>query len=212
MTTRKGFTLFELLAVMTIIGVALVIVLGSYNSWATVHALNSSMRVLEAGILQARTLAKAKNTIVMFTYVTSDPSTNVLRQASSYDIYLCYPDTNGVVNPLASDYIFDNSNVSLATSQRISRHVTLVGGPDLSAMTTFGEIYFSPDGSRMVRLEEGELPAPHYIAVSTRKRFSIARSQSYTEPLYRFIRVDYATGLPTVLRPDQLNLTGGTSR
>jgi len=208
MKTKRGFTIFELLAVLMIIGVSLVVVLGSYTSWATIHALDGAARTLEAGVLQARTLAKAKNTYVMFSYVTSDPATNVLRQVSSYDIRICNRGTNDIANPLTPGYDFENAMAPF-TSQRLNRHVTLVGGTDVSAMASWGGMFFTPDGNLAVMLEEGEPPAPHYIAVSTRKHFSISRSATYAEPLYRFIRVDYATGLPTVLRPGQLDLTGG---
>jgi len=201
---RRGFTIFELLAVLLIIGLALVVVLGSYTSWATVHALDGAVRTIEGGMLHARTIAKAKNTYVIFSYVTSDPSTNVLRQTSSYDIYLCPADTNGIVNPMATGYQFDTSIIP-TTSQRLNRHILLEGSREsLNTLQRYGDICFSPEGNLV--FEDGVLPSPHWIAVSTRKRFSVSHSERASEPLYRFIRVDYATGIPTVLKPGELDL------
>ncbi|MCL2104056.1 MAG: type II secretion system GspH family protein [Kiritimatiellaeota bacterium] len=207
---NKGFTLLELLAVLMIIGLSLVVVLGAYTSWATIHALDGAVRTVEGGVLQARALAKANHSYVLFTYSTTDPATNVLRQISTYDIRLCRPDTNGVANPLAVDYQFDSMSLALVTSQRINRHVSLRGGSVFSAMEDYGSLVFTPDGGLAV--DEGDPlgPSPHYIVISTRKRFADSRSNFSAESLYRIIRVDYATGLPTALRPDQLNLAGGS--
>ena len=204
--SRRGFTIFEVLAVMTVISIALVIVLGSYGSWATIHALDSAAKTLEAGLLSARATAKAKNTYVMITYST--PTTNALAR-SEYSTWACYcTSTNGmeVVNPFSPE--FDDTMLVFTSTQRLTRHVTLariIGGapdpaPDIGQFLTF-----APDGSLLVDEANGELPEPHDLLISTRRRFAV--SGASTEPLHRVIRVDYATGLPKVLRPDQL--TGG---
>ena len=197
--SRRGFTIFELLAVLTIIGITLAVTLGAYNSWATVHALDGAVRTVEAGLLHARSLAKAKNTHVMFSYYTPyDDATNTLKQITSYQIHVFTP-TNEVSNPNESVNAGDDLPFTVVAEQRLARAVSLSGWEGVSGtVAQYGYLFFCPDGSLLPKEEEGLQPSPHYIAISTRKRFTVTENQA--ESLSRIIRIDYATGLPAIIR------------
>jgi len=95
-TSPKGFTIFETIAVLTVISITLAVVLGAYSSWATVHALDGAVRTLEAGLLQARTTAKAKNTYVMFVYETGYDGSSV-KLTSGFQSFISTNDTDRTI-------------------------------------------------------------------------------------------------------------------
>ena len=195
--SRKGFTIFELIAVLTVISITLVIVLGSYNSWATAHALDGAVRTLEAGLLKARAIAKAQNTVVLFTYCTTDPTTNNLRQVSGYEIYAC---TNNAAD--SETLVFEDFRQ--VDSQRLNRYVTLMSNDDGHTAEAFGDLCFSPSGGVLSdALAASGLPVittPREILVSTRRSFAFTDGATEGKPLCRIIRIDLATGLPSVHR------------
>ena len=86
---NKGFTLFELLAVLTVIGIGLAILAGAYGSWGTAHALTGATRVVEAGLQQARTLAVTRRAYVAFSY--GSEVTNRTRIVTGFQAFLCQP-------------------------------------------------------------------------------------------------------------------------
>jgi len=190
--------------VLAVISITLVVILGSYSSWATVHALNGAVRTVEAGLLNARAMAKTQNAYVLFSHYTPEPAaTNTLKQLPLYSIWINTNDMATSEEMIAEDFVQMNT-------QRINRHVTLhsLHPPTFSSATPASSVIFAPDGSLWVDTLAGELPNPHYLMISTRRYFAV--HDRWAEPLSRVIRIDYATGQPTVMRYDQLpGHTGG---
>lgn len=204
--SRKGFTIFEVLAVLTVIGIALVVTLGSYGSWAASHALDSATRILEAGLLNARAAAKANNTYVMVHVdMQSGRDTNTLMVVDGFTLYTCVC-TNDITDPRSLDFDLAELPTIQITSQRLNRHVTVW----LSSGWVFSEnlVFFCPDGSLLTAADQNLYPKgdpePAEFWVGTRKPFA-SSSQPRSAPLYRAIRVDPATGFPTICNPESLS-------
>ncbi len=159
MKTRAGFTLFELLAVITLIGIALAVTVGSFTGWGDVQAVRGSAEIVEAALMQACDYAASQRVPVRFeyqTYVTNkfkqitvfqlvrEPSvavaTNYLSTASPPDLAANIVDPSQRIGPL----------------QRLPGHVwllntiqnskpTLADGYDRFVFLPNGKV-FSPSG------------------------------------------------------------------
>lgn len=201
---RHGFTLFELLAVLTIISIGLVVLVGAYGSWGTAHALTGATRVLEAGLAQARTMAITQNAYVAFDY--GSVVTNGIKTVTGFQIYLCTNENAEVAAELDSRSSSDPTALDLreitpaAPYQRLSGHVRLknVAEKQLGSGTSANSaiFFFRPDGS----VWSWDDKRAHYLYVYTAERFS--RTGNNSEPLMRLLRIDLATGLVTVIAPE----------
>ena len=200
MMRRAGFTLFELLGVLTLIGIVLVVVLGAYGSWGTAHALTGATRVLEAGLQQARTLARTQRAFVGFEY--GSVSTNAAQTVTGFQLYLCTNDNSEVAAILQqlqdgtqiSDSEYERMGVTKAAPfQRLSGHVRLanLAGQPPSFVAAEGSLFFRPDGSAWSWDDQ----SAHYVALSSKELFDKI-------PLARILRVDLATGLVTVTKEE----------
>lgn len=210
-----AFTLFELLAVLTIIGIGLTILVGSYGSWGTAHALTGATGTVEAGLQQARTLAIAQNTYVAFSY--GSQATSIPHVVTGFQSFFCQLTNdstsvetilNTVLKPDSQleDIAKNDLSISEATSfQRLSGHVKLAYIPEstlasgnssssslLSQSYPDMRIFFRPDGSV---LSDPEDTQAHHIIVYTQQRFH--RGKDASDPLLRLLRIDLATGLVT---------------
>lgn len=214
---RKGFTILELLAVLTVISIALVLILGSYTSWATSHALRGAVTTVEAGLNHARSMAKANSTYVLFYY----GSTNIgIKAVSEYQIFISTnttdtsliettlvaltgrrPDRTAIRNLQDANSAFYQQFERIGTTQRLCGHVTIGYFPEGDLRTgTFnpdpvGLCIFRPDGS----VWSWSDVQTHYLLISTRQPFSFSRTE--TSPLRRIIGLDLATGLTTIIEP-----------
>ena len=218
---KRGFTIFELLVVMAVISISLMVVLGAYSSWATVHALNGAVRTLEAGLLQARATAKAKNTYVKFVYETSGLSSNSVKLVSGFQSFICTNSADrSIITSALEQYstepagaagnditnensAFSRQFVPLASAQWLTGHVELqsVGesafNADPNGFQTSGNgstIIFCPDGSAW---SWNDVSA-HHLVVLTRKQFA---RDGPSEPIFRVMRINLATGTVSVFRP-----------
>ena len=210
---RNGFTLFELLAVLTIIGISLAVLVGAYGSWGTAHALTGTTRVLEAGLAQARTLAMTQNSYVAFDYGSIE--TNNFKTVTGFQLFFCAPtnDTASVedflqkaLSPTADMEDIADDKVAItqaAPFQRLSGHVRLTYIPETDiqsvAPTPYSNmsLFFRPDGSV---LSDPDDKRAHYILVYSHERFS--RGQNNSDSLRRYLRIDLATGLITIISPN----------
>jgi len=86
MRKNSGFTLFELLAVIGIVGVLSMIAIPNIISWLPKYRLGSAARMLLSAMQYAR-LAAVKENVDIF--VKFDPPN---------DIYMLFPDYNGDTN------------------------------------------------------------------------------------------------------------------
>ncbi len=203
--TQAAFTLFELLAVLTLISIGLVVLVGSYSSWGSANALTGATRVLETGLQQARAFALSRGTYVAFDYGSFE--TNDIQTITGFQIRLCTNENAEVAAELqslsATPVALDLSQtIPAAPYQRLSGHVRL-GHVTEAAITgsapqiTQGvTIFFRPDGS----VWSWNDVRAHYLCVYTQDRF--ARGGNDAQPLMRYLRVDLATGLVTVIKEE----------
>lgn len=200
---RRGFTLFEVLAVLTVISIGLMVIVGAYGSWGTAHALTGAARIVESGLQQARTLAMTRNAYVVFEY--GNIQTNTVKSVTGFQLFLCTNENAEVAEELrrwsSEQTALDMQYVMQATPyQRLSGHIRLGNVPDDqladAPIADHALLFFRPDGSAW----SWEDWHAHYIYVHTKERF--ARRGSAAEPLLRILRVDLATGLVAVIKPE----------
>lgn len=210
---RAAYTLFELLAVLTLISIGLLVLVGSYSSWGTTHALTGATRVLQAGLEQARSLAMTRSAYVAFDYGSYE--TNDLQTVTGYQIHLCTNENAEVAAELqrwsSEQSALDiTQTVPAAPYQRLSSHVRLahIEEADLSSTSTSPNLsrgvtfFFRPDGS----VWSWNDTRAHYLCVYTQERFSRGGANN-AQPLLRYLRVDLATGLTTVITATQEEAT-----
>ena len=82
----RGFTLFELLAVITIIGLVLAISLGSFHGWGDAQAVRGSAEIVEAALERARDYAVTQRVPVSFEYLTGIDATNGIKKTAEFRI------------------------------------------------------------------------------------------------------------------------------
>jgi len=224
--SKQGFTIFELLVVMAIISIALALVLGSYSSWATLHALDGAARTLEAGLMHARSIAKAQNTYVLIEYGTEGFTSNSVKQVSSYQSFVCTNTTDrshirevlddcsgmdfmGANDTMGRGTLFHQQFIPLTLMpQRLSGSITLgyVSEQDTKVQEDTvipvenGIIVFCPDGS----VWSWNNRSAHTIVIASRKRFVSGKQQSQPLLMMRVLRVNLATGTVTAFRPEVL--------
>ena len=218
---HAGYTLFELLAVLTVIGIGLSLILGSYNSWGTAHALTGATRTVEAGLQQARTLAMTQHAYVAFSY--TNPPNATLSGVAGFQSFFCNltNDTYASVEAGLQATGFDSSrddisdlnrstglDILAATPfQRLSGHVRLAHIPEknlsdpLAIPPNFRKmtLFFRPDGSVFTTGTGIDDTHTHNIIIYTRERFH--RGGNASAPRLRLIRIDLSTGLTTLI-PD----------
>jgi len=213
---NKGFTLFELLAVLTVIGIGLAILVGAYGSWGTAHALTGATRVVEAGLQQARTLAVTRHAYVAFSYGSTNRPAVVTSATTGFQSFICTNAVPPVDEVVLRDLVQDVDNkifvpldgtkyntliLEPATPfQRLSGHVRLLRRETHNTGEhTPSLLIFRPDGSVMI--DDGITPSDypyHTIALHTAQSFPDPESAT-PAPLVRLLRIDPATGTVTVL-------------
>lgn len=217
---RLGFTLFEVLAVLTVIGIVLTLVIGNYGSWGTAHALEGAARTVEAGLQQARALAMAQRIYIAFNYGCE--TTSGMKTVTGFQPFFCTNNNDAAINEIdLNDLAHELDDAATfiprdgvlfkgiviepaAPFQRLSGHVRLArltGDPGASSLETtpVSIIVFRPDGS-VIADDVVSLSSPdpyHYVILGTTESFSV--SPTATEPLVRVFRIDSSTGLATLL-------------
>ena len=210
---HAGYTMFELLAVLTVIGIGFSIMIGSYGSWGTAHALTGATRIVEAGLQQARTLAMSQHAYVAFSYGSTNPPNATISVTTGFQSFFCTNDTTVSEADLqalitsTTDRMFIPpefyGSLTLITTpaapfQRLPRHVRLSRRSTMSGTAhTPALLVFRPDGSILQdTINPGSDPF-HYIALETTESFSTSRTEA--APLLRIFRIDPTTGLATTL-------------
>lgn len=204
---RQGYTLFELLTVLTVISITLVVLTGSFSSWGTAHGLTGAARTAEGGLLQARTLSRSRNAYIGFEYgVFPTNGTSFTR----YQLYAFTNDNAEVATALdqlhsgqpTTQARFDEARDALGASpaappQRLPRQILLSHQPDTLTpdaaldKKNYGLLVFRPDGSVW---SAGDTRC-HYLCLYTQPLFN-------KQPLVRILRVDLTTGLATPVRQE----------
>lgn len=151
---RRGFSIFELLSVLTVIGIALVVTLGSYGSWGTARAIRGAAGTVCAGLREARSLALSQSKYVSFVY--GNCVTNHFQERYAFEISTCTNDVAFLESFVASGKIPNNLLLHPASPQQrlsdavIMEHVDTYDST-LKWPTITGEqqsiFFFRPDGS-----------------------------------------------------------------
>lgn len=186
-----GFTLFELLAVITIIGIVLAVTLGSYTGWGDAQAVRGSAGVIESALTQARDYAVAHRVPVSFEYETS--ITNALRKTAQFQL-VAESSIEAATN-LSSDA----SAQLLGSVERLPGNALLVKRVlinDANENNAADRLVFLPNGKACNPQTEGWL---HLFVVSRK-----LRSDDFPNIIYR-IDVDPANGTATVCKCDPNN-------
>lgn len=196
--SRKGFTLFELLGVLTVISIVLVVLLGSYSSWGTAHALTGAARIVESGLQKGRSLAMTQHAYVGFEY--GSVTTNGMQVISGFQLYVC-SNENAVVAAILEKHLdgsqltkLDRADMGIipaAPYQRLSGYIRLKNQSEKNDVADESALFFRPDGS----VWSWDDQHVHDLYVHSRELFNKVA-------LERILRVDLATGLVTVLKEE----------
>ncbi len=211
----KGFTIFELLGVLTVIGITFMIVLGSYRNWNTAHALTGSSDILQAALTEARVLARQNRAITAFVY--GNLVTNEVKTITRFQTFLCQP-TNDVetVEEIEREVIeifkpqtaetVDVEHVSTVNLVAATPEHRLPGSIRLFHVYLQGNVFervpennqtdialfFRPDGSAFSCDTQYDERA-HFIALVTPERFKSDPNEE-PEQLARYLRIDFVSG------------------
>ena len=81
-----GFTLFELMLVIAIIGIAYAIAVPTFSAWRARSAVDNAAKTLLAHMKQARALAMAENRSVSITFSSNDYTFDAVPAGGSCDL------------------------------------------------------------------------------------------------------------------------------
>ena len=140
----RGFTLFELLAVITIIGIVLSVTLGSFHGWGDAQAVRGSAGIIEAALAEAHDYAVTYRVPVSFSYETGTGTTNGIKRVAVY--WLARESSTAVATNLALSAA-DNSAQLLGSVQRLPGSAWLVRRIPLQDVTDASDRFvFLPNG------------------------------------------------------------------
>ncbi len=128
MTNRAAFTLFELLAAITIVGIVLAVTLGSFQGWGDAHAVRGSAERVAAALDEARDYAVARRMPVTFEYQTMIDDTNGVKKIARFRL-LVEPSVAAATNLVAQTADTDAQRQSLGPVQRLPGSVWLLNRP-----------------------------------------------------------------------------------
>mgnify|MGYP001172886713 CR=1 FL=1 len=187
----SGFTLFELLAVITIIGIVLSVTLGSFTGWGDAQAVRGSAEVIESALVQAHDYAVAQRVPVSFEYQSS--LTNTLKKTAQFQLVV-EPSMEAATNQTQGA---ENEGAQLLGSvQRLPGNALLVKKVvinDTSEDNAADRLVFLPNGKVCNPQTEGWL---HLFVVSRK-----LRSDDLPNIVYR-IDVDPVNGTATASKCD----------
>ena len=200
MRARAGFTLFELLAVITIIGVVLAVTLGSYQGWGDANAVRGSAELVEAALASARDSAVSQRIPMRFDYQTLYAATNTVKRYAEFRVLRelsVASATNALLTGVRVPEELPPEN-QIGPAQRLPgsawlfRRVPANGDSD-----TLDSFVFLPNGR--VFSKPGDAPLRIFV-VSRRHRIS----DNVPTVIYR-IDIDTSNGAlsTTKLKPDQ---------
>lgn len=195
----SGFSLFELLAVLAAIGIIMSIVVGSYSSWGTVHALKGAMRTLEAGLIHAHTIATTQQRYVVFSYSDLSPAQTPLTGVACFQTFVYTNIIDESVNEIALKQKWLSDNIDFEPVTRMTRLPRSIcfnehGTSQDTGLSDYSYfIMFRPDGSLVPEYDaSGNINITRYINLETREKFAISRTDA--APLFRWLSIDPHTG------------------
>lgn len=149
MNARRGFTIFELLAVITIIGIVLSVTLGSFTGWGDAHAVRGSATVVQSALAQARDYAVTQRIPISFEYATHLNATNSIKKFAEFQLIRASSTAVATNATLAAS---DESAQLLGSVQRLPgnvwllRRLTTVSSDDTLENYASDRFVFLPSG------------------------------------------------------------------
>ena len=197
---RSAYTLFELIAVLTLSGIIFMVVMGSWNSWSAVQACNGAANIIKSKIRQGRALAMAKSRYTGIELVSY--TTNRVQHITACQLYLSTNDSGNVeslLNTMSSSASMTSQQSALsklgltpaAPRMDLSGQIYVKAGSTYPPQDSGTILFFRPDGS----IWNGESTQYHYISIFSRHRFD-------TIPLIRTIHIDLPTGAVAIIREE----------
>jgi len=187
-----GFTIFELLAVITIIGVVLAVTLGSFTGWGDAHAVRGSADVVEAALNQARDYAITRRVPVSFEYQTA--VTNAFKKYAEFQ--LIRQESADVATNLTLSAADDTAQL-LGSAQRLNGNVWLTQ-KIVNTSDTAGREPYAAD--RFVFLPNGKV----FAAGGANVLFVVSRKlrDDYAPAIIYRIDIDSDNGTATASKCD----------
>ena len=187
-----GFTLFELLAVITIIGIVLAVTLGSFHGWGDAQAVRGSAEIVEAALEHAREYAVTQRIPVSFSYLTGTDTTNGIKKISVYQLAR-EASLAAATNLTLSAVAEANPAQLLDSAQRLPGNAWLVRRVPLQDETDASDRFvFLPSGKACNPQTAGQLR----LFVVSRKMRGIGQTPSI---IYQ-VDIDPVNGTPTVTK------------
>ena len=194
--SAAAFSIFELITVLAIIGLALLVSVGAFGSWGTYWKAKGAQRAVCNALRETRSIALAQNRYAAFYYgniATNEPVEKFVYTAyvftnEAYDVEARY---KGVDNPpgFAEGYQ-DGPLRFIPDGVTVARYVNgnpvpaqeylLLFRPDGSALSPYSDDYSSPSNQT------------YTIGFKTKTLFQTGSKQ--TAPLYLPIVIDLDTG------------------
>lgn len=197
MSARAGFTLFELLAVITIIGVVLAVTLGSYHGWGDAHAVRGSAELVEAALANARDSAVSQRAPMRFDYQTMYSDTNTVKRYAEFRLVRelsVASATNALLFGRTAEVAPENN---IGPVQRLPGSAWLLRRvPATSDSDSYDSFVFLPNG----RVYSPHTGVPLRLFVASRRH---RKTDSIPAVIYR-IDIDTSNGAlsTTKLNPD----------
>jgi Tfp pilus assembly protein FimT len=174
---RAGFTVIELVGVITILAILLASIVGSYLGWGRAGALDGASGALLSGLAQAREIAiTQRETVGVICGNTAPPG----RAARGYFVLAVVTNAQDTAVP----YEYD-----LAPTNYLPGNV-LIG--ETFPQSRKPVILFTPEGVARLPAEAMTEGIPYF-------KLTLPRGD---RPLYRHISVDPLTGIATLLQED----------
>ena len=191
-----AFSIFELLTVMAIIGLALLVSVGAFGPWGAYWRVKGAQRAVGNALRETRSVALARNRYVAFYYGNVETNSPVEKFAytlyvftnEAVDVEARYNGT-GVPPPFEGGYQ-DGPLRFLPEGVRVARYVA---GNPVPAQEYL--LLFRPDGSALSPYadgDQGETNRTYTIGFESKSRFEAEGKK--TEPVCLPVVVDLDTG------------------
>ena len=200
---KKGYSIFELLAVLTVIGMVLAITLGSFRYWNAIRAINGAEKVVVSGIRAARTLAMSQGKYVCFSF--GNIYTNNIKEQHAFRILVCTNRSDFIESLGKASYPpqeLIQMSYPASPMQRLNGEVAMCHmdnyDPALrsSVLTDETEPYFffRPDGT-LLQFYSTNQTDPYQIALLTKT--TLRDKSGWSRSMFVHICIDPITGIVT---------------
>ncbi|MBP5510600.1 MAG: hypothetical protein J6Z49_06760 [Kiritimatiellae bacterium] len=194
--SSAAFSIFELVTVLAIIGVALLVSVGAFGPWGAYWKAKGARRAVCNALRETRSVALAQNRYAAFCY--GNVATNEPVEKFAYTAYVFTNEAvdleakyKGVENPPGFEDGYQDAPWRFLPDGVTVAH--FVNGEPVPAQECL--ILFRPDGTALSPYSADYATASnrtHTIGFRTRTRFQTQNKQ--TEPIYLPVVIDLDTG------------------